>query len=237
MFAAVRFDAVQNSGMSSTMGEFAASILRSIGARFCQEIALPPRCASYDGYNLHANVHFAAMDRDGLERLCRYFLRPPLALSRIERLTGADGRTVVRIGMKRMYSDGTHAIELTPQGLAEKLAALIPHPRVNQIIYSGILAGNAAWRGEVVPKVPTSTEAQRVERAAKRLTRPGATRSERAEQRLTWAELLQRVFRVDGWECPHCRKQMSLRTVVIGMPACTRILTGLEKATGPPGEG
>ena len=30
---------------------------------------------------------------------------------------------------------------------------------------------------------------------------------------------------------------MSLRTVVIGMPACTRILTGLEKATGPPGEG
>jgi hypothetical protein len=177
------------------------------------------------------------MDRDGLERLCRYFLRPPLALSRIERLTGADGRTVVRIGMKRMYSDGTHAIELTPQGLAEKLAALIPHPRVNQIIYSGILAGNAAWRGEVVPKVPTSTEAQRVERAAKRLTRPGATRSERAEQRLTWAELLPRVFRVDGWECPHCREQMSLRTVVIGMPACTRILTGLEKATGPPGEG
>ena len=120
--------------------------------------------------------------------------RPPLALSRIERLTGADGRTVVRIGMKRMYSDGTHAIELTPQGLAEKLAALIPHPRVNQIIY--------------------------------RLTRPGATRSERAEQRLTWAELLPRVFRVDGWECPHCRQQMSLRTVVIGMPACTRILTG-----------
>lgn len=170
-----------------------------------QEIALPPRCASYDGYNLHANVHFAAMDRDGLERLCRYFLRPPLALSRIERLTGADGRTVVRIGMKRMYSDGTHAIELTPQGLAEKLAALIPHPRVNPIIY--------------------------------RLTRPGATRLERAEQRLTWAELLQRVFRVDGWECPHCREQMSLRTVVIGMPACTRILTGLEKATGPPGEG
>ena len=38
--------------------------------------------------------------------------------------------------------------------------------------------------------------------------------------------MLQRVFRVDGWECPHCRKQMSLRTVVIGMPACTRILTG-----------
>ena len=50
--------------------------------------------------------------------------------------------------------------------------------------------------------------------------------SERAEQRLTWAELLQRVFRVDGWECPHCSEQMSLRTVVIGMPACTRILTG-----------
>ena len=61
-----------------------------------------------------------------------------------------DGQ--VRIGMKRVWSDGTSAIELSPVELVEKLAAIIPPPRANQVIYAGVLAGNAAWRKEVVPK-------------------------------------------------------------------------------------
>ncbi|MBM4369206.1 MAG: hypothetical protein FJ102_23530, partial [Deltaproteobacteria bacterium] len=44
-----------------------------------------------------------------MERPCRYVLRPPLAVDRIERL--GDGR--VRVGMKRAWSDGTAAIELS----------------------------------------------------------------------------------------------------------------------------
>ena len=46
---------------------------------------LGPRCAAFEGYNIHANVSFDASDRGGLERLCRYVLRPPLALGRLER--------------------------------------------------------------------------------------------------------------------------------------------------------
>jgi hypothetical protein len=42
-----------------------------------KEIPLPPRCASFAGYGLHAGVGFKASDRAGLERLCRYILRPP----------------------------------------------------------------------------------------------------------------------------------------------------------------
>ena len=42
-----------------------------------REFALPPRCASCDGYNLHAGVAIKASDRDGLERICRYVARPP----------------------------------------------------------------------------------------------------------------------------------------------------------------
>jgi len=72
----------------------------------------------------------------------------------------------------------------------EKLAALIPPPRANQVIYSGVLAGNAALRGEVVPKVATSTEAQRTARAAKKLAKLESKRSRRAEEALCWAELL-----------------------------------------------
>ena len=43
--------------------------------------------------------------------------------------------------------------------------------RANQLLYAGVLAGNARWRTEVVPKVPTSTDAQREARAWLRLVK------------------------------------------------------------------
>ena len=145
-----------------------------------------PNCASYDGYNLHAGVHLNAMDRAGLERLCRYVLRPPLALPRLERFQGVDGRTMVRIERKRTYSDGTHAIELSALGLAEKLVAIVPSPRVYTVIYSGVLAANAALRPEVIPKAPTSTDAEQGGREARKLKRrDGPTPSLRAQLTLS----------------------------------------------------
>ncbi|HJN75556.1 MAG TPA: transposase, partial [Myxococcota bacterium] len=46
--------------------------------------ALPPRCATADGYTVHAGVVIGAKNREGLERLCRYIARPPLAKGRLE---------------------------------------------------------------------------------------------------------------------------------------------------------
>ena len=120
------------------------------------------------------------------ERLCRYVLRPPLALPRLERFQGVDGRTMVRIERKRTYSDGTHAIELSAPGLAEKLVAIVPPPRVYTVIYSGVLAANAALRPEVIPKVPTSTDAEQTAREARTLKRrDGPTPSLRAQLTLS----------------------------------------------------
>lgn len=200
-----------------------------------RDVQLGPRCAAYEGYNIHANVAFDAQDRAGLERLCRYVLRPPLALGRLERLP--NGR--VLLGLKREWSDGTTGIELSPLEFVEKLAAIVPPPRANQTLYAGVLAGNAAWRSEVVPKVPTSTQAERDARAALKLVKAEdrRARGERAEQRRCWAELLRRVFEYDGWACPHCQKPMKLRSIVIREPATTQVVSGLLRATGPPAAG
>ena len=149
------------------VGERAGKRVRKVVTLGGKDFALGPRCASFDGYNVHANVALAAYDRSGLERLCRYILRPPLAVRRIERLP--DGR--VPIGMKRVFSDGTSAIKLSPLELTEKLAAIVPPFRAHQLLYAGVLAGNARWRTEVVPKVPTSTDAQREARAWLRLVK------------------------------------------------------------------
>ena len=181
---------------------------------------------------MHADVSLAAHERCGLERLCRYILRPPVATGRVERL--ADGR--VRVGLKRVWSDGTTAMEFSPLELTERLAALIPPFRAHQVLYGGVLAGNAAWRGEVIPKVPSSEASMREARAALRLVK-AARRSARPSprpSRLGWAELLTRVFGVDGWRCPDCGGRMSLRTVVEGGPSAGVIARSLLRSTGPP---
>jgi hypothetical protein len=72
----------------------------------------------------------------------RHLSRRP-SLGRIERLP--DGR--VRLAMKRVWSDGTSAIEFSPFELTERLASLVPAFRANQLRYAGLLAGNAVWRG------------------------------------------------------------------------------------------
>ena len=89
-----------------------------------RERALPPRCAACAGYNLHAGVAVPARDREGLERLARYVLRPPVGKDRLER---RGDRVAVRL--RREWSDGTTEILVSPMELTAKLCAAIPPPR------------------------------------------------------------------------------------------------------------
>jgi hypothetical protein len=183
-----------------------------------REVAMPPRCAGSQGYTLHAGVAFRASDRDGLERLCRYVLRPPVATSRVERLDDEH----VRVGFKRAWTDGTTSLVVSPLELVERLVALIPPARANQVLYRGVVAANAGWRKEVVPRPVERPRRKKLTKSpAAGGTAPG------------WADLLERVFAVDGWRCL-CGRTMELRTIVIRPPATTRVLAGLERATGPP---
>jgi hypothetical protein len=62
----------------AALGERAGKRARRVQVLGGTELPLPPRCASFAGYSLHAGVGFKASDRAGLERLCRYILRPPV---------------------------------------------------------------------------------------------------------------------------------------------------------------
>ncbi|MBK7950724.1 MAG: transposase [Deltaproteobacteria bacterium] len=72
--------------------------------------------------SLHADVAVPARDRQGLERLCRYVDRPPLALGRLEPLT--DGRLAYRF--KTPWRDGTTHFVLERRELLERLRAADP---------------------------------------------------------------------------------------------------------------
>jgi hypothetical protein len=111
--------------------------------------------------------------------------------------------------------------------------ALVPPPWASQVIYRGVLAANAAWRAEVVPRPPPESPEAANARRARRLTRHPRMRL--AGERPSWNDLLERVFRVDGFACPGCGGPLTLRCVVVNPPAARRIRDGLRRATGPPG--
>ena len=107
---------------------------------------LGPCHARHNGFDLHAWLCVLADQRDRLDRICRYALRPPVAQDRLQ-LTD-DGQ--VRLELRRPWADGTTHLLFDPVELLERLAALTPQPRINLILYYGVLAPRAAWRSLVV---------------------------------------------------------------------------------------
>jgi hypothetical protein len=64
------------------------------------------RQAHLEGFDLHAYVWVSANDWAGLERLCRYILRPPFAQERLRRRS--DGR--IALELKTAWHDGTREL-------------------------------------------------------------------------------------------------------------------------------
>ena len=73
------------------------------------------RQAHLEGFDLHANVWVSANDRAGLERLCRYVLRPPFAQERLR--LRSDGRVVLEL---TACHDGTRKLVLEPLEFLER---------------------------------------------------------------------------------------------------------------------
>ena len=65
----------------------------------------------------------------------------------------------IAFSLKSIWSDGTYQIVLSPQELLEKLAALVPPPRLNLVRYHGVLAPNAVDRAQIVPGPIAADEA------------------------------------------------------------------------------
>jgi hypothetical protein len=167
------------------------------------------------GFDLHAGVVVPAGARDRLERLCRYALRPAVGQDRLQVMP--NGEVVLELG--RRWSDGTTHLIFGPTELLQRLAALVPRPRINLVLYHGVLAPRAAWRRKIVPA--PAAAASRDKRsgeeggaAARRVNRP-------------WAELMARAFGFDVLACPRCPGRLTLVALIRAPAVVTRILTHL----------
>src|SRR5262249_37743875 len=75
-----------------------------------------------------------------------------------------DGHIVLTL--KTAWADGTRQLVFEPLELLEKLAALIPRPRINLVLYHGVLAPHSGWRARVVAYGAPPAEAPVVASAA-----------------------------------------------------------------------
>jgi hypothetical protein len=175
------------------------------------------RCATVNGFSLHANTDVAAQRRDQLERLLRYTARGAVSLERLAQ--DASGELLYRF--TRPWSDGTTGIKLSALELIEKLAALVPPPHAHLIHYSGCLAPNSKLRAQVIPS-----------------PRQRGVDSEEAKSKApywSWARLLGRVFDLAMSSCPFCRRgALHLISAITQEEVTTRILRHLKLASVPP---
>ena len=155
-----------------------------------------------------------------LERVCRYLLRPPVATERVA-LTEAGQ---VQLELRHPWADGTTHVQFDPVAFLERLAVLVPRPRVNLILYSGVLAARAAWRPEIVPG---SERGETGHESAGGPDAPEAT-PRGTPRGYRWAELLWRTFGIDVLACPRCGGRLVLIALIERSDVITRLLGHLR---------
>ena len=130
------------------------------------------------------------------------------------------------------------SLRLTPLELLERLAPLIPPPRLHRHRYHGVLAPNARLRAAVV--AIGRSEVERAEALPPDLhplqTGSGDLKPSRPANpaRIRWAVLLARIYGVLPLLCPGCGGQMKILAFLTDPPVVSKILLHLDLHHLPP---
>ena len=175
--------------------------------------------ATLAGFSLHAGTYIRVEDRERLETLCRYLLRPPVSEKRLHRRNNGD----VLLELKSEWSDGTRAMCFTPHEFIEKLIAIIPPPRIHGVRFHGVLAPSAEDRKKVVPhKMEPPIQGELFEVKCKKRIK-----------RTSWAELMKRTFQVDLSTCLLCGGEVKFQRAILKKSEILEVLTAAGLSPTP----
>jgi len=193
-----------------------------------------PLCIALGGFTLHAARTVEAEDRVGLERLCRYGLRPPFSVERFS--LAPDGR--IRYELRKTTARGQTEVFFQPTALLRRLSALLPAPNTQMVRYHGLFANRSRWRPLLLRSLAPAARSP-----APVVPKPGGTEVPSGgpepappprRRRTPWAELLRRVLDVDALKCPQCATPMVVLAFLTDARVVARILTHLGLPTAPP---
>ena len=203
-------------------GPRAGQYVRKIGKGFGFEEETPlvkgTKCATINGFNLQAATFVGALQRQRLEELVAYMTRPPLATDRLS--VNQDGDLVYT--MKRVFSDGTRAVLLSPMEIIEKLCAMVPPARAHQVLYTGVFSSHSQWRNLIV-----------LDPTARKGFNPVAVDKKKVKNHRR-ARLLKRIFKIDVGTCPKCGTDLEIRAAVHDQEGIRRYLRHLGLPEHPP---
>ncbi|MEJ7746081.1 MAG: transposase, partial [Luteimonas sp.] len=119
---------------------------------------------------------------------------------------------------------GSGPLLLTPLELLDRLAALVPPPRIHRHRYFGVLAPHAPLRAAVtalaVPALTTPAPPRNP-------SAPAAEPIHRRAARYAWALLLARIYEVFPLRCPQCGGAMRILAFVTDAATVRDILAHL----------
>jgi hypothetical protein len=205
----------------ATIGPRAGRRLRRIVGETPERARYPPASCRAEGFDLHVGRRIRGTDRERMEKLARYALRPPVATERLTELP--DGR--LKYVLRHAWRDGTKAVLFEPLELIERLVALVPAPLGNLVRYHGSLAPGAKLRSRIVAAGPAPR------RAGSHAGCEAEESGEEASRRLSWAELMKRVFATDVLECPRCSGRMRLVATITQPEVIRAMLECIGPAT------
>jgi hypothetical protein len=205
----------------------------------------------HSGFSVDAGVCIEAADRAGLERLLRYCARPPFAMDRLRK---AGSELVYRCSKQRSEpgSDKRGAkadgLPLSPLELINRIAALVPPPRLHRHRYFGVLAPNSPLRAAVTamaaaPAQPTTAQAEPTTTSGGAdgpapmgnsiAPTPEPAPPKRAAHYL-WAVLIARIYEVFPLLCPICGAQMRIIAFITHSADIRHILDHIGADSEPP---
>jgi hypothetical protein len=139
----------------------------------------------------------------------------------------------VWITLRHQWADGMTHLRFEPVALLERLAVLIPRPRINLVLYYGILAPRAPWRPAVVASA--GSESSETPAGGCVVADEGNESAGRQRHRgYLWAELMRRTFGMDVLDCPRCGGRLRLLALIEHARVVERILRHLGLPTDRP---
>jgi hypothetical protein len=180
--------------------------------------------ANFMGFSLHAGVSVWSSNKARLEQLIRYTARPAVSEERLSQAPNGD----IHYKLKKPWTDGTTAVIFSPLEFLEKLASLVPPPRIHLTRFHGILAPHSQFRKLVVPKKPE-------EKIAEPTSDKTLPLDNQKQNRISWAKLLSRVFAIDMETCELCGGQMKVISAILKQDVIEKVLSHLGlPARAPP---
>ncbi len=168
---------------------------------------------------MHTSVTVPPDDREGLERLARYLLRPPVSLERLHVDEHAQA-IAYAARCKSGFQTPTATAPADPKDFLARVLMHIPEPHRHVIRYYGAYSSVVRARRQ---REAASTAAVP---AAAPVTSAPANPEMRALRR-RWAQLIRRIFEVDPLVCPRCGATMRIIAFITEPRVITKILRHL----------